>query len=186
MASCGPTAIQIPNGYGFDATEDSYTKVAEIPQKMRWTRTFPWPSLKHGYTWRVPRKLDDPKSFTVLMPGAQGQSAIIPGTRITQQGEILVDQTTKTPTATYLTNNIQDRVSYPRFHLAQPRTPDETGYIKFRYAIQMSAETHLLFHLLPNHVPDNKHGFQFRQSMDLPQLEAAAGVPSLPYQVHNM
>jgi hypothetical protein len=109
MASCGPTSIQIPNSYGFDASEDSYTKVAEIPQKMRWTRIFPWPRLKHGYTWRVPRKLDDPRPFTVLMPGAQGQTAILPGTRITQLGEILADQTTKSPTATYVRNNIQDR-----------------------------------------------------------------------------
>jgi hypothetical protein len=88
------------------------------------------------------------------MPGAQGQTAILPGTRISQQGEIPVDQTTKTPTATYVTNNIQDRVSYPTLHLAQPRIPDETGYMKFRYAIRMSAETHLLFHLLPDHVPE--------------------------------
>jgi hypothetical protein len=88
MASCGPTAIQIPNSYGFDATEDSYTKMAEIPQKMCWTRTFPWPRLKHGYTWRIPRKLDDSKSFTILTAGAQGQTAMLPGTRITQQGEI--------------------------------------------------------------------------------------------------
>jgi hypothetical protein len=85
---------------------------AEIPQKMRWTRTFPWPRLKHGYTWRVPRKLDDPKSFTVLMPVAQGQTAILTGTRISEQGEILADKTTKTPTATYVTNNIQDGRKY--------------------------------------------------------------------------
>jgi hypothetical protein len=44
-ASCGPTAIHIPKSYGFDTTEGTYTKVAEIPQKMKWTRTFDWPKL---------------------------------------------------------------------------------------------------------------------------------------------
>jgi hypothetical protein len=118
MASCGPASIQIPNSYGFEHVADTYTKVGQIPQKMRWTRTFQWPRIGHGYTWRIPRKLDDPKAFTILMPGAQGQTAILPGTSITQQGEILVHQTAKTPTAKYLTNNIQTRVSYSRLHLA--------------------------------------------------------------------
>jgi hypothetical protein len=87
---------------------------------------------------------------------------------------MLVDDVTKTPTAAYVTNNIQNRVIYPRLHLAQPRIPDETGYMKFRYAIRISAETHILFHHLPDHVTDNMHGFQFRQSIDLLQVEAAS------------
>jgi len=127
VASCGPTAIQIPKSYGFKHGAESYTKIAQIPQKMRWIRTFPWPRLGHGYTWRMTRRIDDTKSFTILMEGALGQEAILPGTRITQQGEILAKHSNKTATAKYLTNNIQTRVSYPRLHFAQPRIPYAPG-----------------------------------------------------------
>jgi hypothetical protein len=69
-------------------------------------------------------------------------------------------------------------------------TDTPTGHIKYRYAIRMSAENHLLFHLLPDHMPDQMHGFHYRQPLDFPQLEATAGklhrVPCLPCQIHNM
>jgi len=77
----------------------------------------------------------------------------------------LVDQPVKTGYASYITNNIQTRVSYRKLHLAQPRIPDEIGYMKFRYAIRMTAETHLLFHLLPDHLNDFMNGFWFRHNI---------------------
>jgi hypothetical protein len=93
------------------------------------------------------------------------QTRILPGTNITQQGEILVDQSVKTGYASYITNNIQTRLSYRRLHLAQPRIPDEIGYMNFRYAIRMTAETHLLFHLLQDHLNDFMNGFWFRHNI---------------------
>jgi hypothetical protein len=48
-ASCGPLATNIPISTRFNLMEDSYTKLAEIPQNMMCTKTFSWPRLQHGY-----------------------------------------------------------------------------------------------------------------------------------------
>lgn len=162
IQSCGPLAAHIPISTGFNSMEDSYTKIAEIPHKMMWSKKFPWPRLHHGYMWRLPIDIQNPDSFNVLMPGAQGEINVNDNNRLTQQEEILTSQLYSLGEVVYTSNTIQPRVSYPRMHMAQPKIPDETGIMKFRYAIRMSAETHLLFHLIPDHVRNSSRSFSLR------------------------
>jgi hypothetical protein len=126
---------------------------------MKWTRTFDWPKLKHGYMWKIPLEIDDTKAFTIFMPGAQGQVNVNQQSKVNRQGEMVLDQMYNVGEATNVAIIIQPRVSYPRLHMSQPQIPDETGHMKFRYAIRMSAETHVLFHLLPDHTTRDLNAF---------------------------
>jgi hypothetical protein len=161
VGSCGPLAQQIPMSTGFNRVQDSYTKIVQIPHKMKWSHTFSWPRLHHGYMWRIPTNLEDENAFNVLMPSAQGEENVSLANRITQQAE--------------------PKVSHPRLHIAQPQVPDEIGFMKFRYAVRMSAETHVLFHLLPDHIwGGSSRDFWERQCIELP---ITSGNPMNPDRV---
>jgi hypothetical protein len=66
-------ATNIPMSTGFNSKEDSYTELPETPQKMMWSKSFPWPQLYHEYMWRIRFAIDNPSAYNILMPGAQGQ-----------------------------------------------------------------------------------------------------------------
>jgi len=151
--------MNIPMSTGFNSMEDSYTKLAEIPQKMMWSKTFPWPQLRHGYMWKIPVPVDNIASYNLLMPGAQGETQVNIKNNVSQQEELLTKKLQSISETTYMANTIQPRVSYPRLHIAQPKIPDETGIMKFRYAIRMSAETRLRFHLYPDHTRNSNKAF---------------------------
>jgi hypothetical protein len=187
--SCWPLATHTQDRTGFHATENSYTKLAEIPEKMTWTRTFPWPQLRHQYIWEFPHPFNTPAAYTTLMPGAQGMIQVSDHNTITLQQELLVNKLRATDDKIYTANTVQPRVSYPRLNMAQPRIPDETGFMKFRYATRMSAETRVLFHMFPDYIGTGHKQFWGRQTLPLPQTVATDGnvhhVPCMPYEMHN-
>lgn len=176
---------------GFDSVEDSYTKLAEIPQRMMWSKTWTWPRLQNGYMWHIPEYINNSASFNILMPGAQAQAQIGNNRIITQQEEIITHKLRSIADDIYATSNIQPRVSYPRLHMAQPLIPDETGTMKFRYAARISAETRILFHLFPDYIGHGEKLFWERQKINLPQTTTADKdnvhlVPCMPYDIHNV
>jgi hypothetical protein len=93
------------------------------------------------------------------------------GNVITQQDEIFTNKFYTIFDATFTGNTTQPRVSYPRLHIAQPTIPDETGVLKFRYAVRMSAEMHLTFHLYPDHTMGAMKAFWQRQVVPLPETK---------------
>jgi len=196
IGSCGPLAQHVPLSTGFHNVQNSYTKLAQIPHKMTWSRTFSWPQLRHGYMWRLPDMLlNNEDSFNYLMPGTQGEETITAHSLLTQKAEIIVNHMHEFGESIYTSNTIQPRVSYPRLHMGQANIPDETGFMKFRYAVRMSAETHVLFHLLPDHIwGASSRDFWQRQCVDLPKTVPNPSHPDikqhivvcLPFEIHNV
>jgi len=68
MADCGPLGRQTGAADGWHKFADSYTKIAQIPDKMTWSKKFTWPKLRHGYMWHIPYDINDEKIFSTLMP----------------------------------------------------------------------------------------------------------------------
>jgi len=99
--------------------------------------------------WRIPVAVDNPATYNMMMPGAQ-ELQVTDKNNISQQEEIMTNKLQQVSDATYTSITVKPRVSCPRLHMGQPKVPDETGMMKFRYAIQMSAETHVLFHPYPD------------------------------------
>jgi hypothetical protein len=93
------------------------------------------------------------------MPGTQGQLQVAKNKTITQQQELLVNRLRSIEDVIIISNTTQPRVSYLRLHMAQPKVPDETEIMKFRYAIRMSAETRVRFHLFADYVGEGHKQF---------------------------
>jgi len=88
-------------------------------------------------------------------------------------------------------------------NLTHPWVPDETGFMKFKYNIRMSAETHVRLHLYPdysNPVPPliteddmvvTTPQFWRRQTMELPILNTRnpkmknVAIPCLPFELNT-
>jgi hypothetical protein len=165
----------------WNTNSDTRTRIAQIPPNMAWTHRFTWPQLSNNYIWRMPRQIkptgDD--SYIVLMPGGQGQT-LIAGTHINHQHQILDQLDYNSQHHQFAGSTTQPHVSYPMINLSHPWIPDETGYMKFRYSIWMSAETHVRLHLYldyqsytPPLLTDNSWlpespPFWLRQTTDLP------------------
>jgi hypothetical protein len=55
---CGPTGENTLWSAGYHSYEDSYT------HHHKWSRTFPWPRLQHGYIWDIPNAFYDASAYT--------------------------------------------------------------------------------------------------------------------------
>jgi hypothetical protein len=136
------------------------------------------------------------------MPGAQGQRQVA-ATRLPLQYEIIPRIEYVDAHEIFVGSTTQSQVSYPQMNLTHPWVPDEMGYMKFRYQICMSAETHVRLHLLPdytNSLPPlitesddlalDTPQFWRRQTLYLPTLTnenakmKTMAIPCLPYEIN--
>jgi len=165
---------------------DHLTK-EEIPQHHKKTHTIHFPRLHHGKLYRQ-RDFSSKDNYNFLIPGAQGVTKVLTkdgknGIQLYDQQENLQLESYTAPSdnmwvyTTQLTT--QPLVSYPAISLAQPRYTDETGIMKFRYAIRISTKLQLLLHLQPdmdeyngsNKFPATSSVLQGRCAYNLPQVK---------------
>jgi len=196
LQDVAPDKLRCPTHTEWNSTTDSYTKIAQIPPNMAWTRRFVWPQLGHGYLWDIGINIDDHNGYCVLMPGAQGIEQVNTMTKVTLQNEIITNHIFQANKDRLTGSTIWPRVSYPRMHITHPWVPDEAGYMRFRYIIRMSAQTHVRIHLVPDHInplPDhiNPHAPHYwrRQVLFMPIITnedarmKTVNIPCLPYEI---
>ena len=84
-------------------------------------------------------------------------------------------------TNVYGTSVMQPHVCYPSIRLAQPRVPDETGVMKFRYQVRLTTQLELLMHLLDDF--DLAHGSgNYPANSSLQQGRVAFNNPSIEFK----
>jgi hypothetical protein len=201
-ADVAPDILRAITYREWNTNSDTRTRIAQIPPNMAWTHRFTWPKLSNNYLWRMPSQIKPTSNdaYIVLMPGAQGQSKVA-YTGVTRQYPIMTDLGYTSAHHEFVGGATQPSVSYPMINLSHPWIPDESGYMKLRYTIRMSAETHVRLHLYPDYqsytpplatgdtwLPESP-AFWLRQTLELPILTTqnpkmkTVAVPCIPFEI---
>lgn len=154
-----------------DSFNDTCLKY-EVPQRHKYTFKVNFEKQLSKQTHWSPIDITDAANYTYLIPGAQCTETV-DGVAITKQRQYTRLEN-KNGSIQWSKDIFQNMQSWPMLTVGQPKVPDETGYMKFRFQIRMSVRLHVLFHLLPQWANNTLMTCIERQVVDLPQATPVA------------
>lgn len=140
-------------------------KIEEIPQRHKWHREIPFEKLDHNKIYKIP----DFKAENITIPGPT--DVTIKNNHIKDNHELYNDVEEQNERRTEI-NLFRRLYSRPMICIGQPRVPDETGMMKFRYQIKLTTQLHVLFHAKPDYLQTNSDKVLWnRNTVHLPTID---------------
>jgi len=158
---------------------DNITKI-EIPQRHKWTHFIQLPHCNHNFYF-MPIDINNPANYTCLIPGCQNIDSYTSEKSktytITKQNNISTSSVKSTGENTCNTTNGQhlQTTHYPAIVIGQPKIPDETGTMKFRYKVRVITEINGTWHLFPEFCNNWEKNILRRQVVTLPTGSTPTG-----------
>ena len=163
---------------------DHATKI-EVPQRYKWTHHIDFPSLNNNFYF-MPVDISNSNNYTTLIPGCQNIDSYTDNKSkvyaISKQNNLTTTSVKATGESSCNVTNGQhiQTVSYPSIVIGQPRIPDETGVMKFRYKVRVITEINGTWHLYPEFCNNWEKIILRRQIIALPTSSSSSGGSATP------
>lgn len=128
------------------------TTYEQIPQRERKIVHITFEHPGHGFVY--PTVNNNQATVRALIPGRDRISKIAGSQNYSSNSNLVTTTENQGGSAGEITtvSTLMDKTkAYPMHMLAQPKVPDETGYMKFRYQIHYETELELLMHIRPDY-----------------------------------
>lgn len=159
--------------------ERDYITKEEIPQRHTWHKKIHFPQYNQDniITQLITLENNDQGYWGTLIPGRQSIEKCN-GLNISNDNNLITYKIANSSTTANVTHLSQAH-AHPLICLAQPKIPDETGLMKFRYQIRVNTKLHLDIILRPDIWESNMSSYV--QTIPLPIAQPDAnGIFNIP------